>query len=275
MFLIDERGAVTHTERDDLGIMAAAGRFDALMAELRGRFPGLPLLLGGMVGSNRGWHEAAYTPCPADIAALAANILWVEPGMIGIVPGVARDDDDHPDVMRGEEIQVLGAVAAGMVAPDALLCQPGTHNKWVTIEAGRITMFVTAMAGEVYALLRDHSLLGGMMTGEVIDGAAFADGVATARDRRDLLGSLFGARAAVLLGRRAEADIAAYVSGLVIGTDVAAHVPKGATVAILADGLLGELYNRAIGLVGAEARHISSHEAFVAGMRAIAAKVLA
>src|SRR5690606_28813756 len=148
---------------------------------------------------------------------------------------------------RGEEVQLLGAVAAGLTPGDALLCQPGTHCKWAKMIDGRIAAFTTAMTGELFAMLRSHGLLAPQLQGEVTANEAFRDGVEAAR-RRDLAASLFGIRAAGLLGIRADADAAAYASGLLIGSDVAARLaetPRG-PVHILADPALGALYVAAI-----------------------------
>ena len=89
-YAVDRSGAVTETFRDGHGIMnVPAGGFEDAVAEIRRKLGDLPMLLAGMIGSNRGWKEAPYVPCPADAAELADAILWLEPGRLGIVPGVA------------------------------------------------------------------------------------------------------------------------------------------------------------------------------------------
>lgn len=263
-YLIED-GEVVRSERDGTGIKAVpAGGFAAEVAGLRDRFDGAPMLLAGMVGSNRGWVDAGYVPCPATLAALAERLVEPEPG-VRIVPGVSVVRGNRGDVMRGEEVQLLGAVAAGLAPPDALLCQPGTHCKWARMADGAIADFATAMTGELYSLLRDHALIGAAMTGPVEAGAAFRDGVARAGDG-DLLAALFGVRPATLLNLRAEADMASYVSGLLIGSDVRAQVRTGETVHVLADENLGALYAAALDTIGAEAVPVDSHAAFAAGI---------
>jgi 2-dehydro-3-deoxygalactonokinase len=170
--------------------------------------------------------------------------------------------------MRGEEVQLLGAVAAGLAPGSALLCQPGTHCKWARMADGAIADFVTAMTGEMFALLRDHALIGREMVGLPGDDAAFFEGISDSR-RGDLLGSLFGVRPASLLNLRPQSDAASYVSGLLIGADCRAHVQAGETVYLLDDGLIGALYARAIAAVGASAHRIDSHSAFIAGITRI------
>ncbi len=264
-YLIED-GAVVRTERDAMGIMAVEpGAFAGEAAALRARLGGHPMLLAGMVGSNRGWVDAGYVRCPATLAALAGALARPTEG-IAIVPGVERIADGRGDVMRGEEVQLLGAVAGGLAPGDGLLCQPGTHAKWARMESGALVDFTTAMTGEMFSLLQRHALIGAAMTGVVGDGPVFRQGVADA-GRRDLLAALFAVRPASLLGLRADADAASYVSGLLIGSDCAARLEGGGgTVHLLADETLGGLYAAAIGAVGGQAVMVDSHAAFVAGI---------
>jgi 2-dehydro-3-deoxygalactonokinase len=260
-----EDGRAVRTERDAAGILAVpAGGFAAEAAALRDRFDGLPLLMAGMVGSNRGWVDAGYVPCPATLEDLAAGVREAAPG-VRIVPGVSTVAGDRGDVMRGEEVQLLGAVAAGLAPADALLCQPGTHCKWARMAGGAIGRFATAMTGELFALLKAHALIGAAMAAPVAPGAAFLDGVARAGEG-DWLAALFGVRPASLLGLRDDADAASYVSGLLIGSDVRAQVAAGETAHVLADPALGALYAAAIHAIGGRARAVDSHQAFLAGI---------
>lgn len=261
-------GEVVATERDDMGILSVpSGGFPAAVAALRERHGGLPMLLAGMVGSNRGWHDAGYVAAPAGIADLAAGLATPEPG-VAIVPGVCRNDEHRQDVMRGEEVQLLGAVAAGLAPADALLCQPGTHAKWAEMHGGSLADFTTAMTGEMFALLKAHALIGPEMTGEVDATEHFRQGVEASADQ-DLLAALFGVRAAAVLGRRAPGTAGAYVSGLLLGSDCRARIAPGRTVHLLADGLLARLYSTAIAIVGGEAIVVDSHASFVAGITRI------
>ncbi len=256
-------GAVIDSVQDALGVTAVpAGGFEQEVARLREALGDAPMLLAGMVGSNRGWVDAGYVPTPATLEQLSAAMVAPMDG-VRIIPGVRHVAEGRGDVMRGEEVQLLGAISAGLAPPDALLCQPGTHCKWALMRDGAIARFVTAMTGEMFALLRNHALIGQEMTGEVMPGDAFAEGV---RDgaRGDLLASLFGVRPASLLGLRAQADAAAYVSGLLIGADCAAHAGKD-IVHLLADPALGALYACAIEQLGGRAVRIDSHAAFIAG----------
>ncbi|WP_404478259.1 2-dehydro-3-deoxygalactonokinase [Novosphingobium sp. BL-52-GroH] len=268
-----ENGEVVATERDDRGILSVpAGDFPSLVAELRGRFDGLPVVMAGMVGSNRGWHDAGYVPCPATIETVVAGLVHPCDG-VAIVPGVCVDamgmnGRTRADVMRGEEVQLLGAAASGLAPADALLCQPGTHNKWAVMKGGAIADFTTAMTGEMFAILKAHALIGSEMAGEVDAGDAFREGVVASADA-DLLAALFGVRAAAVLGRRQPGTAAAYVSGLLIGADCRARIAPGQSVYLLADGLLGRLYSAAITIAGGQAVLVDSHASFVAGITRI------
>ena len=270
VFLIED-GQVVSTVRDDRGVTSVTpGDFDQEAAGIRERFGDLPMLLAGMIGSTVGWKVAPYVAAPAGVPELAASLLWID-ARTAIVPGISTLIAGRPDVMRGEEVQLLGAVAAGLVPADALLAQPGTHCKWVYMVNGRVADFTTAMTGELFALLKKHGLLAAQLTGDVTPGVAFLQGVEEGR-RRDLAASLFGIRAAKMLGTRDDADAAAYASGLLIGTDVAARLETSGhdTVHILADPMLGGLYAAAIEAQGRTAHLVDSHAAFVAGINEIA-----
>lgn len=266
-YLLDTAGSVIHTERDGMGLLAVPpGGFAREVAAIRERLGNLPVLLAGMVGSGRGWVEVPYLACPAGLGDLTGALHWVEPGRTAIIPGLA---DPVGDVMRGEEVQLLGAVATGMAPNDALLCQPGTHCKWAHVAGGRIAGFATSMTGEMFALLKHHSLLADFLAGEVTDGEPFRAG---ARDglRGCLTTQLFRVRAAALLGRRDATDCAAYTSGLLIGHDVGGQkLREGDTVHILADPQFGQLYASAVMIAGGQAILVDSHAAFVAGISRI------
>jgi 2-dehydro-3-deoxygalactonokinase len=261
-----EQGRVFRTQRDGQGVTAVAD-FAGEAAALRAEFGDLPLLLAGMVGSNIGWAMAPYVSAPAGIAELAEALYWIDE-RTAIVPGVSMTNP--ADVMRGEEAQFLGAVQAGLVPGEALLIQPGTHCKWADIVDGRIARFTTAMTGELFALLRTGGLLAAQLGGEVALDDAFRAGVEEGR-KRDLVASLFGIRAAKLLGERDDKDAASYASGLLIGSDIAARLEQSLhdTAYILADPALGGLYAAAIEAHGRTARIVDSHAAFAAGIIAI------
>ncbi len=273
VFVLDGRGALIDRVADGAGVLSVApGAFPAEIAALRARYGDAPILLAGMVGSNRGWIEAAYVDCPATVETLQQQLVTTGEAGVRIVPGVCDRTDGRADVMRGEEVQLLGACAAGLIAPDAAACLPGTHAKWARLARGALTGFKTVMTGEMFALLRRHSLLAASMTGEVIAGPAFDDGVATALRRRELLADLFGIRARTLLGGLAGEDVASFASGLLIGSDVAVGVDfvGEGPVALIGDPALNRLYARALQLAGRDAREIDGDAAFIAGIAALA-----
>lgn len=265
-----EDGMVAATERDALGVIAVSD-FAGELAAIRARFGDLPVLMAGMIGSTIGWREAPYVAAPAGLADLGDHLLRID-DRTAIVPGVSFNDGMRGDVMRGEEVQLLGAVAAGVAPPDALLVQPGTHCKWVDMAGGRIAHFTTAMTGELFALVRAHGILSAQLGADVVLGDAFLDGVREGA-KRDLTASLFGIRAAKLLGLRDDVDGASFASGLIIGADVAARTATKSfdTAYILADPILGGLYAAAVETNGRAATIIDSHAAFVAGISRIGA----
>src|SRR4051794_32720651 len=137
-YRLDGSGKCVNEFEDDQGVLSVEkGGFPAAIAQIRKRLGDAPLLLAGMIGSNRGWQEAPYVPCPAGLDDLAKALVWVG-DREAIVPGVSFIGDGRADVMRGEEVQLLGGIAAGLIDPDALVCHPGTHNKWAMLRNGGI-----------------------------------------------------------------------------------------------------------------------------------------
>ncbi|WP_374942056.1 2-dehydro-3-deoxygalactonokinase [Sphingomonas sp.] len=264
-FVIED-GRVVATERDDHGAaMVPRNDYPAEVAGIRERLGDLPMLLAGMVGSTIGWREVPYVAAPAGFEEVAAGLDRVD-ARTAIVPGLSYRDGTRADVMRGEEVQLLGAVAAGSVPADALLAQPGTHCKWARIEGGRIASFTTAMTGELFSLLRAHSILRHQIDRDATPGDAFLAGVAEGA-RHDLAASLFAIRARAVLG--VEQDAASLASGLLIGADVSTRIAAGEAVHILADPALGALYSVAVTALGGTPHLVDSHAAFVAGITRI------
>ena len=255
---------------DGRGILSVArGEFGAAVHEVRDRLGDLPMLLGGMVGSNRGWVEVPYVGCPAGLGELARGVTRPEDRTV-VVPGVSYTDG-RSDVMRGEEVQLLGAVASGTIPADCLVCHPGTHNKWVRMRSGRIESFRTVMTGEIFNLLREHSILSDLLDGEAEVGEAFEGAVRRALLEPGVTSHLFEARAGFLLGGLAKEDAADFVSGLLIGEDVRIGLAEAKETRIIVMGRPGltGLYAAALGVAGAEAAEVDGEEAFIAGARAI------
>ena len=211
-------------------------------------------LLSGMIGSRQGWREAPYLPCPADLKALAGNLAAVphDGAEIRIVPGlVGADASGVPEVMRGEETQLLGLAHA--IGGGGTVCLPGTHSKWALLAEGAVSAFTTHMTGEVFAAFRSHTILGRLMTGDAGGCAAFADGVLRSGQPGGLLHHAFGARTLVLLDRMSSDGAASYLSGLLIGHEVrsaTADLPAGATIQLVGTADLCDRYAEALGLLG-------------------------
>ncbi|HEX5258466.1 MAG TPA: 2-dehydro-3-deoxygalactonokinase [Sphingomicrobium sp.] len=260
---------------DGQGILSVApGGFPDAVAEIRRRLGDLPLLLAGMVGSNRGWVEAPYVRCPASLDDLAANLTWAGERE-AIVPGVSFVGGGRADVMRGEEVQLLGAVAAGHVPNESLVCHPGTHNKWVAVEDGRIVSFRTVMTGELFNLLRQHSILADLLQSEAEPDEAFRRGVRHGLVQDDLTSELFAVRARVLLGEARRDNASSYASGLLIGSDVRIGLSgrEPETIYVMGRPELTRLYAAAIREAGAEWNELDGEQSFLSGIRAIATRI--
>jgi 2-dehydro-3-deoxygalactonokinase len=274
-YLIDGSGRRTDEFEDHKGVLSVlSGGFEAAVTEIRDRLGDKPLLLAGMVGSNRGWKEAPYVAAPAGLDDLVKGLVWVGERE-AIVPGVCYLKNDRADVMRGEEVQLLGAVAAGLVDPEGLVCHPGTHNKWATLCGGRINDFRTVMTGELFSLLKEHSILADLLKGEVAANDAFRAAAKRAIFNETLPAELFEVRARVLLGQAKEEDAASYTSGLLIGTDVriGLSLPTSAQVTVIGRPELTRLYAAAISEAGRDAVELDGEQCFLAGIHEIAKRI--
>jgi 2-dehydro-3-deoxygalactonokinase len=274
-YRLDSAGKSVDEFEDSKGVLAVApGEFPAAVAEVRERLGDLPLLLAGMIGSNKGWIEAPYVPCPAGIDDLVANLKWAGERE-AIVPGVSYLGKDRADVMRGEEVQLLGGVAAGLVSKEALVCHPGTHNKWALLRQGVIQTFGTVMTGELFSLLKEHSILADLLGGPVEPDDEFKRGVRFAFEHDLLPAALFGVRASVLLGQSSGEGAASYVSGLLIGTDVRIGLtwPMAARITIIGRPDLTRLYSAALTEAGREAVELDGEQCFLAGIQEIAKRI--
>jgi 2-dehydro-3-deoxygalactonokinase len=265
-FLIGGDGEVLATRASAQGLTRLAGRsFEAALDDLLGdwRDASLPRIACGMVGSRNGWIEVPYVALPATLDELARGIGRTPGGELAIVPGVqGRDASGAPDVMRGEETELFGTDDAD--APRTLFVLPGTHAKWVDARDGRIEGFATFMTGEIYAVMLEHSILGRLAARDGnadVDGAAFVRGVASGLGDGALAHDLFTARTLVLAGEMAGADVAGFLSGLLIGREVrdgtrwaaSRGIGVASAVVVGADALAAR-YMTALGHAGIAAR---------------------
>jgi len=256
-YLVAGDGTVIDERRSDDGILAVeSGRFaeilDARVSDWLDADAG-PALMAGMVGSRQGWIEVPYVPCPAGIAEIGAGLRPVEWGrgrQAWIAPGVScRDDAGIPDVMRGEEVQVLGALDA-LASPPEWLCLPGTHSKWVRIANGRIDAVTTHMTGEWFAVAKAHTILRRLIEDGPLDELAFEAGVRRASTPGGLLHHVFGVRALGLFGELAGRSAGSYLSGLLIGHELVAVPAPPPRVPIIGSAALTDLYVRAMAVRG-------------------------
>jgi 2-dehydro-3-deoxygalactonokinase len=270
-YAIDTEGNCIGELADDRGVLSiAAGGFETATGEIREKLGDRPMLLAGMIGSNRGWIEVPYVRCPAGLDELAQGILRSPDGSAVLVPGVAYEDS-RVDIMRGEEVQILGAAADGEVPQDCLVCHPGTHNKWIRLEAGRIVSFRTVMTGELFNLLKAKSILSDLLSRQVEIGEAFLAGAREGLAGSGVTAELFETRARVLLGRMAAEDGASFISGLLIGEDVRIGLAAHPGIRVVAIGRpdLTALYAAALKEAGVETEQASGERAFIAGAKQI------
>lgn len=277
---LDVAGAVIEAREFALGVakLAPGEAVERFKADVRPALSAeaLPAVLCGMIGSNLGWRLAPYLDCPAGLAE-AAKAMTVIDGLLppaSIAPGLrCRTSWGSADVMRGEETQIFGWIAAEPARAEGrrLVCHPGTHAKWALIEDGQLVRFQTAMTGEMFAVLTEHSVLRTDVPAD--DEAAFDEGVRAAGDGQALAARLFSARARVVGDGAPASATASYLSGLLIGAEIAA-LPSllGAgdlIVDLLGDPKLCRWYARALASRGVACALHDGPAAAVAGLFAL------
>ena len=272
--LLSPDGAVLEERSFARGILTVAkGQFPEVFESCFGAWRGQYslCLISGMAGSQQGWLEAPYCACPAGFGDIAAKLAWVDQDRIAIVPGLSIEKGGVPDVMRGEETQVFGALQMLGIA-DARLVLPGTHSKWVTVQDQRVTDFSTWMTGEIYALLRQHSILSRTLPANEAapDSRAFEQGIAHALGGDGLLHTAFSVRTLALFRRMAGDALASYLSGLVIGEELKCQqLQRGDSVVVMGGEALALRYEQALALLGVSVQRVSSRATWC-GLRAIA-----
>lgn len=255
-YLYDAAGAVLDARHRLHGVRALPeGGFNAALSGITEGWPACPRLATGMVGSRDGWHEMPYLDLPVDVRDVASALESVHAAdgrPVHLVPGLRNAA--RPDVMRGEETQILGALASDTALQErGTLVLPGTHSKWVAIRDGRVVDFCTAMTGELFAVLMRHSILGaGLDVDGFGDTTRFRDGVRAARDSSaaGALSRMFSVRASMLAGDISQHEVPGWLSGLLIGEEVRAVIAAGefalAPLRLVGDSALCACYRDAL-----------------------------
>lgn len=275
LWVMDADGQSLSESRGDEGmaVAAAQGFPDVLTAHLAAaNAPAdTPIVISGMAGARQGWREAAYVRTPAQLASIPAQAISVDFGGrdVRILPGVAQSTPGAEDVMRGEETQLLGAASS---FGDGLVCIPGTHSKWATLNHGHIESFTTYMTGELYALLGAQSILshGVAMDAEIPPGNTdFLAAIGEMQTKgAALTEKLFSIRARGLLGAGDAASGAARLSGLLIGAEISAATNGGAVkhATLLAAGATSRLYAAALTATGVDVTTLDAEAAARKGL---------
>ena len=281
LYLRQGKSVLDRRDGPGIGALIASPRdtFLGLVGDWREARPSLALLCG-MVGSRNGWVEAPYAPCPAGPADIRERLIHLDAdGLpVAIVPGLSCVNAlGGPDVMRGEETQILGALSLDPTLAKGrhLLALPGTHTKWVVVEDGAIVSFLTAPVGEIYALLREHSILAKASPDDVESpeglAAGFARGVARIVEQGParLPHLIFETRSRQLLDGLPKAEAMGFLSGLLIGSDTAttsSWFGDLGQVSLIGAPALSALYAQAIAALGGSSVTVDGDSAVLAGL---------
>lgn len=283
LYRMSASGEVLERRRCEGGLYDQPEQYaEVLRREIHG-WDDRDIVLSGMVGSRSGWQEMPYLDCPLGQQELAAAMQrFSPPGFddrrIWMIPGVRdRHSASVPDVMRGEETQIA-ALLDVLPGGTHVICLPGTHSKWVTVRDGQIITVRTAMTGELFAVLRTHSILGKLMSeDDRFDAYAFDAGLRRSAEGGGWLQHLFSVRTAGLFREFSEASLPSYLSGILIGheiraSDLLTRVPRPAQVHLVGSDRLLASYAHALTTLGIGVQRHSEHLAAV-GMAKLLALV--
>ena len=282
LWLIGEDGSIVSERRSGEGMTTAAQtgfarvlqtHLDAVSAP-----DTIPVIVCGMAGARQGWVEAGYIDTPTSLAAILTAAVTVpeQTRDVRILPGLAQRSQQAPDVMRGEETQLLGAIAADAKG-EQLVCMPGTHSKWVRVLDGQVTGFSTFMTGELFDVITKHSILSHAVAGAAdmpADVKAFEAALNAALDKPALVTNLlFTARSGQLLNGLTAAGARALISGTLIGAEIAgalASAGQNAAITLVASGRLRALYEDAFRALSLTCKTIDADAAVRRGLSAAA-----
>jgi 2-dehydro-3-deoxygalactonokinase len=274
---LGEGGQLLAHVHDGQGVLGAGGRFAESLTALLAQGPvadDAPIVMAGTIGSASGWQEVAYLDAATPLVELGRRLVPLREApreRCFIVPGVRwRDERGRVDVMRGEETQLLGALALLGAEADGWYVLPGTHSKWVRLKAGVVTALRSYLSGELFALLAERGTLAPLMRGEAFDDTMFERGVEELGDEA-LSHALFGARARVVTGTMPASSARAFVSGLLIGAEWrdAARQPLDAPLRIIGEPALARLHLRCARRAGVDALALDVREVQLAAWNAL------
>jgi len=264
-YLIDHDGGVIDTISTSSGILTVQDNefeavFERLLANWLLEYSTIPIILSGMITSKNGWLELEYVSLPAGASEISAALTRYTTSLgrvLHFVSGLAVNYPElSPDVMRGEETELLGQLYH--CASDGLFLLPGTHSKWVWVENNHIINFQTFMTGEIYSVLKGYSILGKLMAadseGQAENLAVFEQGIKSRSTHSgSILHQLFSARTLPLFNKIEAKDVSDYLSGLLIAEEISSVLQeqkKMPSVTVIGRGDLAARYCHALGLMG-------------------------
>ncbi len=259
---------------------ACEGAFDRLTADWFKEYGPLPVVMAGMVGSINGWADAQYLQCPVNLDELPHHLTEVKHSKgykVRIVPGLCVKEKDNYNVIRGEETQLVGAIKK---QASRVFLMPGTHCKWVLADGARIESFRTAMTGEMHSIMMKYSLVG-LGAGDQEESAAdFEAGLERGFFENNIVPRLFEIRGANILGAIKPAHVGEFLSGLLIGAEIASmqkifkFTKADGALGIIANPFLTARYVKGLGLAGLESFSLEGDEAFLGGILPLAESLL-
>ncbi len=277
-YAVDKQGEIRQRTKAHQGVSRIkdqnfAGTLRRLLGKWFNKYPDVPVLMCGVIGGRQGWQEVEHAPAPIDIETLAKHAELIPNHFferdIYIVPGVKiRRSDFDFDVIRGEEVQIFGALAQLPEADRHIICLPGTHTKWVEIRKGNIVDVQTFVTGEMFSLLSRFSTISTIVEGSSYSSEGFAKGLIAAKNGA-LLNELFKLRVAVASKQLVSHEASSYLSGLLVANEIEGAVKmigKTDNVTVVAVPWLMDMYQQSLASYGISITEVKSDEATARGL---------
>ena len=274
-YLLDGNGTILEKTENNRGIFTSreSSFKDVLYSSCERWFdavPGIPVMLCGMIGSREGWVETGYLTCPVTVEDLGKRLVKVPhapDNPIFIVPGISSGAFAFADVARGEETQVFGLPPGAR--PDGIVCLPGTHSKWVSVNGNRINHFATFLTGELYASIKTSGSIQPTIQYEDFDEDAFKEGLRISHGPGGLSHHVFSIRSRLVAGESSCGLHASYLSGLLIGAEISAGLtlyPDTGSITLVGNARLTRQYGLAFSLFGMATTSMPSDQVSVSGL---------
>jgi 2-dehydro-3-deoxygalactonokinase len=280
-YIVSGEGLVLHRIKARQGVLRIREEsFAAVLKRLLGKWLNkyryTPIFLFGAIGSRQGWQEITHLEGPVGIEELTASVEKVANHQferdIYLIPGVRITDNNTGllDVIRGEEIQIVGALRTLPVEKVRYFCLPGLQTKWVKVVNDKIVDIHTFMTGEIFSVLSYHSSLAPFIEQQAYSYEGFKEGIE--QDPSLFLHEFFNIRIKASQKKLHRHEIGSYLSGLLMHQEILGiqkMLPDMKKVTVVGLPWLISLYEQLLSMYGIECSGLRSDVAGILGVQEI------